>query len=161
VEFDVDGNGTVDLTSPGIPAAGVEATYSSAGTVRPRVTFKDASGTVLYTTTKQVHIVDPADKYSLVKGVFTEMLGRLSAGNNAGASTALTSSASEKYAPIFDALGSAMPSIAGQLGTIQRATFTNGIAEIMLTRTGSNGQSTAYFIYMFKGQDGIWRIDGM
>jgi hypothetical protein len=47
VEFDVDGNGTVDITTPGIPAAGVEATYSSAGTVRPRITFKDASGTVL------------------------------------------------------------------------------------------------------------------
>jgi hypothetical protein len=67
VEFDVDGNGTVDLTSPGIPAAGVEATYSGAGTATPRVTFKDASGTVLYTTTKQVHIVDPADKYNLAK----------------------------------------------------------------------------------------------
>jgi hypothetical protein len=116
---------------------------------------------VLYTTTKQVHIVDPLDKYNLVKGVFTGMLGRLSAGNTTGASTALTTTAYDKYAPVFDALGSALPTVAGQLGTIQRATFTNGVAEIMLTRPGANGQSTAFFIYMIKGQDGIWRIDGM
>jgi hypothetical protein len=129
--------------------------------VRPRVTFKDASGAVIYTTTKQVHIVDPADKYNLVKGVFTEMLGRLSAGNTTGASTALTSTAGDKYMPVFDALGSALPTIASQLGTIQRATFTNGAAEIMLVRPGAGGQSTAFFIYLIKGQDGIWRIDGM
>jgi len=161
VEFDVDGNGTVDLVSPGIPAAGAQATYSSAGTVRPRVTFKDAAGTVIYTTTKQVHIVDPADKYNLVKGVFTGMLGRLSAGNTTGASTALTSTAGDKYLPVFDALGTALPATAGQLGTIQRATFTNGVAEIMLVRPGANGQSTAFFVYMIKDQDGIWRIDAM
>jgi hypothetical protein len=161
VEFDVDGNGTVDITTPGIPVAGVQATYSSAGTASPRITFKDASGSVIYTSTKQVHIVDPVDKYNLVKGVFTGMLGRLSAGNTSGASTALTSGANDKYAPAFDALGSALPTVAGQLGTIQRATFTNGVAEIMLTRSGANGQSAAFFIYMIKGQDGIWRIDGM
>ena len=121
IEFDVDGNGTVDLTTPGIPAAGVEATYSSAGTVRPRVTFKDASGAVLYTTTKQVHIVDPVAKFDVTKNVFTQMLGRLSAGSISSASTALMSSVADKYTSVFTALGSSLPAVASQLGTRCRA----------------------------------------
>jgi hypothetical protein len=161
IEFDVDGNGTVDLTSPGIPAAGVEATYSSAGTVRPRVTFKDASGAVIYTTTKQVHVVDPLDKYNLVKGIYTEMLGRLSAGNVASASTALTSTAGDKYMPIFNSLGASLPSAVVQLGAIESATVTRGVAQIMLVRTDAGGKRTGFFVYLMRGRDGIWRIDGM
>ena len=126
VEFDVDGNGTVDVTTPGIPAAGVQATYSSAGTVRPRITFKDASGTVLYTTTKQVHIVDPADKYNLVKGAYTDMVNRLKAGTNSTALNLFFGHAKATYEDIFNKLGTDLPSIANQLGTVESITFSNG-----------------------------------
>jgi hypothetical protein len=161
IEFDMDGNGTVDYTSPGIPAAGVQATYSSAGTVRPRITFKDASGTVLYTTTKQVHVVDPQAKFNVIKGIYTEMLGRLSAGSITSASTALMSSTADKYTAVFSALGASLPSAVSKLGTVQGGTFTNGVAEALVVRTDAGGQSTAYTVYLIRGVDGIWRIDGM
>jgi hypothetical protein len=160
VEFDVDGNGTVDLTSPGIPAAGVQATYSSAGTVRPRVTFKDASGTVLYTTTKQVHIVDPGDKYNLVKGAFTDMVNRLKAGTNSLALNLFFGHAKPIYEDIFTKLGSDLPTIANQLGTVESISFSKSSAEAIMSRT-VGGTKQVFMIYLMRGEDGIWRIEAL
>jgi hypothetical protein len=160
VEFDVDGNGTVDLTSPGIPAAGVEATYSGAGTATPRVTFKDASGTVLYTTTKQVHIVDPADKYNLVKGAFTDMVNRLKAGTNSLALNLFFGHAKPVYEDVFTKLGTDLPTMANQLGTVERIIFSSGMAQIVMSRSVS-GTKQIFMIYLMRGEDGIWRIESM
>ena len=160
VEFDVDGNGTVDITTPGIPAAGVEATYSSAGTVRPRVTFKDASGAVLYTTTKQVHVVDPADKYDLVKGAFSDMVNRLKAGTNSTALNLFFGHAKATYEDIFNKLGTDLPTIANQLGTVESVTFSLSIAESILSRV-VDGSKQIFSVHLMRGEDGIWRIESM
>jgi hypothetical protein len=160
IEFDVDGNGTVDLTSPGIPAAGVEATYSSAGTVRPRVTFRDASGTVLYTTTKQVHVVDPVAKYGLVKGALTDMVNRLKAGTNSLALNLFFGHARSTYDDVFTKLGADLPAIANQLGTVESINFSKSSAEVVMSRMVS-GTKQIFMIYLVRGEDGIWRIESM
>ena len=160
VEFDVDGNGTVDITTPGLPAAGVEATYSSAGTVRPRITFKDASGTLLYTATKQVHIVDPVDKYNLVKGAYTDMVNRLKAGTNSTALNLFFGHARATYEDIFTKLGTDLPTIANQLGAVESITFSNGMAEVVMSRV-VNGNKQIFMIHLMRGEDGIWRIESM
>ena len=160
IEFDVDGNGTVDLTSPGIPAAGVEATYSSAGTVRPRVTFKDASGAVLYTATKQVHIVDPADKYDLVKGVFSDVMNRLRAGSSSQALNLYFGHAKPVYEDIFTKLGTDLPAIANQFGAVESITFSRSAAQLTLSRMVDGGKQI-FTIQLMRGADGIWRIESM
>jgi hypothetical protein len=160
VEFDVDGNGTVDVTTQGIPAAGVQATYSSAGTVRPRITFKDASGTVLYTTTKQVHIVDPADKYDLVKGVFSDVMNRLKAGSNSQALNLYFGHAKPIYEDIFTKLGTDLPAIANQFGTVESITFSRSAAQLTLSRM-VDGSKQIFTIQLMRGSDGVWRIDSM
>jgi hypothetical protein len=156
----VDGNRTVDLTSPGIPAAGVEATYSGAGTATPRVTFKDASGTVLYTTTKQVHIVDPADKYNRVKGAFTDMVNRLKAGTNSLALNLSFGHARSTYEDIFTKPGTDLPTIANQFGTVESINFSKSSAEVVMSRTVS-GTKQIFMIYLMRGEDGIWRIESI
>ena len=160
VEFDVDGNGTVDITTPGIPAAGVEATYSSAGTVRPRVTFKDASGTVLYTATKQVHIADPIAKYNVLKGVYTDIVGRLSAGNGTSASGLFVNDRRADYQDFFAQIGSNLASVAGQLGQLRGGSITGSHAELVVVRTTADGP-TAFIIHAVRGADGIWRVESM
>ncbi|MBL0142910.1 MAG: hypothetical protein IPP91_12615 [Betaproteobacteria bacterium] len=160
IEFDVDGNGTVDLTTTGIPPAGVQATYSTAGTVRPRITFKDASGTVIYTTTKQTHIVDPADKYDLVKGAFSDMVNRLKAGTNATALNLFFGHAKATYQDVFDKLGTDLPSIANQLGSVKSISFSHSRAELILSRD-AHGSTSVFPVYLMRGEDGIWRIESM
>ncbi len=160
VEFDVDGNGTVDVTTQGIPAAGVQATYSSARTVRPRITFKDASGSVIYTATKQAHIVDPADKYNLVKGAFSDMVNRLKAGTNSTALNLFFGHAQSTYDDIFTKLGTDLPAIANQLGTVESINFSKSSAEVVMSRMVS-GTKQIFMIYLMRGADGIWRIESM
>ncbi|MBL0142906.1 MAG: hypothetical protein IPP91_12595 [Betaproteobacteria bacterium] len=160
IEFDVDGNGTVDLTTTGIPPAGVQATYSTAGTVRPRITFKDASGTVIYTTTKQVHIVDPADKYDLVKGAFSDMVNRLKAGTNATALNLFFGHARSTYEDVFTRLGADLPTVANQLGTVESINFSKSSAEVIMSRM-VNGTKQIFMIYLMRGEDGIWRIESL
>ena len=160
IEFDVDGNGTVDVTTQGIPPTGVVATYSSAGTVRPRVTFKDASGSVIYTATKQVHIIDPADKYDLVKGVFSDVMNRLKAGSNSQALNLYVGHARDTYEDVFNKLGTDLPTIANQFGTVESITFSRSAAQLTLSRI-VEGAKQIFTIQLMRGQDGIWRIDSM
>ena len=128
--------------------------------MRPRITFKDASGTVLYTTTKQVHIVDPADKYNLVKGAYTDMVNRLKAGTNSTALNRFFGHARATYEDIFNKLGTDLPSIANQLGTVESITFSNGTAEVIMSRM-VNGTKQVFQIHLMRGEDGIWRIESM
>jgi len=160
VEFDVDGNGTVDLTTQGLPAAGVQATYSSAGTVWPRITFKDAAGTVIYTTTKQVHIVDPADKYDLVKGAFSDVMNRLKAGTNGLALNLFFGHAKPVYEDIFNKLGTDLPTIANQFGAVESISFSRSAAQLILSRD-VGGSKQIFTIHLIRGEDGVWRIDSM
>ncbi len=160
IEFDVDGNGTVDLTSPGIPAAGVEATYSSAGTASPRITFKDAGGAVIYTTVKKIRIEDPVVKYNLVKGAYTDMVNRLKAGNNSQALNLFFGHAKPVYEDVFTKLGTDLPTMANQLGTVERIIFSSGMAQIVMSRSVS-GTKQIFTIHLMRGEDGIWRIESM
>jgi hypothetical protein len=156
----VDGNRTVDLTSPGIPVAGVEATYSSAGTASPRITFKDAGGAVIYTTVKKIRIEDPVVKYNLVKGAYTDMVNRLKAGNNSQALNLFFGHAKATYEDIFTKLGTDLPAIANQLGAIESITFSKGMAEVVMSRAVS-GSKQIFMIHLMRGEDGIWRIESM
>jgi hypothetical protein len=124
------------------------------------VTFKDASGTVLYTTTKQVHIVDPADKYNLVKGAFTDMVNRLKAGTNSTALNLFFGHARAIYEDIFTKLGTDLPAIANQLGTVESINFSKSSAEVVMSRMVS-GTKQIFMIYLMRGEDGIWRIESM
>ncbi len=160
IEFDVDGNGTVDITMPGIPVAGVQATYSSAGTASPRITFKDAAGAVIYTTTKRVHIIDPADKYDLVKGAFSDVMNRLKAGTNNLALNLFFGHAKPVYEDIFNKLGTDLPTIANQFGTVEGITFSRSAAQLTLSRT-VEGSKQVFTIQLMRGEDGIWRIESM
>jgi hypothetical protein len=160
VEFDVDGNGTVDLTSPGIPAAGVEATYSGAGTASPRITFKDAGGAVIYTTVKKIRIEDPIVKYNVLKGVYTDIVGRLSAGNGTSASGLFVEDRRTDYQDFFTQIGSNLASVAGQLGQLRGGSITGSHAELVVVRTTADGP-TAFIIHVIRGADGVWRVESM
>jgi hypothetical protein len=47
-----------------------------------------------------------------------------------------------------------------QAASIRRG-LANDVAQILLVRQDASGASTGYFIYLIRGQDGIWHIDGM
>ena len=89
------------------------------------------------------------------------MLEKFKAGNITGAMTALTTDAADKYTGVLNSLGSGLASAISRLGTIQHVTLADSVAQILLVRQDASGASTGYFIYLIRGQDGIWHIDGM
>jgi hypothetical protein len=84
----------------------------------------------------------------------------LRAGNIAGAMTAFTGSSYEKYNAIFGALKDSLPTLVDQLGTVVDASFGADIAEYGVVRNTPEGPRRFMF-YLIRGEDGIWRIDGM
>ncbi|MGH6803258.1 MAG: hypothetical protein ACREC3_07810, partial [Methyloceanibacter sp.] len=158
--FDLDGDGTVDYTSSGLPAGTVTGTYPAPGMAQARITFKDSSGATLYTTTKQIHVADPYDKYNLVKGVYSDMGNRLKAGTPSTALNLFFGHAKATYESIFNKLGSGLPAMADQLGAVDSVSVSTTEAELILIRNVA-GAGKAFMIYLIRGQDGIWRIESM
>jgi hypothetical protein len=160
VELDVDGDGSIEFTATGMPTSGLTATYPNAGTMRPRITFKDASGAVLYTVTKQVHVVNVVDRYNLVKGVYTDIVSRMAASNGDLASGLFVESRREDYRNFFSQVGVSLASVAGQLGQLRGASIVGRHAELVVVRDTSEGP-TAFLIHVIRGADGIWRVEHM
>ncbi len=115
---------------------------------------------MIYTTTKQVHIVDPADKYNLVRGAYTDTVNRLKAGTNATALNLFFGYARATYEDIFTKPGTDLPAIANQLGTVESINFSKSSAEIVMPRMVS-GTKQIFMIYLVRGEDGIWRIEAL
>ena len=88
------------------------------------------------------------------------MLNRLSAGNIAGAMTAVTASMQNKYSAIFTTLQPDLRTIVAQLGVLQWISVTDELAEIGIIRSGANGPQT-FQVYVLCCEDGVWRVDGM
>ena len=115
---------------------------------------------MIYTTTKQVHIVDPADKYDLVKGAFSGVMNRLKAGTNGLALNLFFGHAKPVYEDIFNKLGTDLPTIANQFGAVESITFSRSAAQLTLSRM-VEGNKQIFTIQLMRGADGIWRIESM
>lgn len=162
VEIDADNNGTPEAALTGLPGgqATVAFNYSTPGRYTMRISVYDANENVIYTTTRRVRAVDPAELGTKVNSVYSGLVNRLAANNPTGALTAFTGDANQKYADVFAALSASLPSTAAQLGAVVSTTVTEGFAEMALSRSTTNGNQ-AYMIYLIKGGDGVWRIESM
>jgi hypothetical protein len=161
--LDLDGDGypnlIVDPSQFRDRKLAVLATYP-AGTWLATITFYDEQDRVLYSTHKSIVVLLPELFQGNVRAIYENMLLRLRAGNIAGALTAFTGSAQERFNDIFAQLQPDLATIIDQLGTITEITFNLDMAELTLVRTGADA-SQKFMIYLIRSEDGIWRIDGM
>ncbi len=162
IEIDIDDDGTPEQTLTALTDNEVQLdlTFPSPGTYAVRVKVFSATNTVIYSTLRRILARDPRDLAVITGGVFLGMLDRLAAGNISAALSAITGSMQARYQTIFAALQSEMGTIAPQLGTIQWVVVTDELAEIAMSRNGTNGLQT-FQIYVIRSEDGVWRIDGM
>lgn len=161
--LDLDGDGNpnlmVDASQFRDGKLAVLATYP-AGTWLPTITFYDEQGRIIYRTRKSIVVLLPELFQGNVRAIYENMLLRLRAGNIAGALTAFTGSAQERFNDVFTQLQPDLATIIDQLGTITEITFNLDMAELTLVRTGADA-SQKFMIYLIRSEDGIWRIDGM
>ncbi|MFN0314023.1 MAG: hypothetical protein ACKVQA_03165 [Burkholderiales bacterium] len=116
----------------------------------------------IFAKTYAIQVIDPLARDAQLRAVFTGMLDRLRANDIEGALSALTGRTAEKYRVVFNALRQAglLTSAADGLGTINSGTLVTDLAEYQITRNTPNGPRS-FYLYLLRGEDGIWRIDGM
>ncbi|MBK6981860.1 MAG: hypothetical protein IPH30_10450 [Betaproteobacteria bacterium] len=61
---------------------------------------------------------------------------------------------------MFNKLGTDLPTIANQFGTVESITFSRSAAQLVLSREDSGGKQI-FTIQLMRGADGIWRIESM
>ena len=159
---------TITLTcgapSPGSPV-GVgtfHCNYTQPGTYLVQVEVKDVLGMVIYAKTNAVQAKDGNTQDRFVRNVYADMLDLLRAGNVGGAGNLITGGAAENYAALFNALKQEgkLTTAVDQLGTMRGATVGIDMAELLISRNTAQG-TLAYPVWMLRGPDGIWRIEGM
>lgn len=157
IQADFDGNATVDLTTAN--PAGIQNTYTAAGVYRAAITVQDSQG-ANHISQQTIVVNAAADMDTMLRGIYSNMLDRLRVGAIDGALNYVTGGVTEKYKAVFTTLKPNLPSIVDALGTIQGGTIGSDMAEYVVVRNTPNGQQ-AFPVYFLKGEDGVWRIDGM
>ncbi|TAK97110.1 MAG: hypothetical protein EPO07_13880, partial [Verrucomicrobia bacterium] len=156
VALDHGDDGIIDTT---VNYSAFMLTYIVPGTYRIRLTVTDSLGNV----TSQSFVISVTTATGLdpmLRGVYTGMLSRLKGGDITGALTAVTASAYDKYRAVFTALQSNLAAAVDGLGTIQDGRIGSDYAEYLVVRNTVDGPR-GYLIYLIRGEDGVWRIDGM
>jgi uncharacterized repeat protein (TIGR01451 family) len=164
VDVSCSNNGNVDISATSVNTSGASlsvgtCTYPSPGSYQTLVNVIGGSGQIIYSTTQSIYVVAPADQELMVRAVYVGMLGRLTAGDITGALNAMTAGVYAKYSAVFTSLSN-LPSVVSQLGIMQQATVTNDVAEYLIVQNTPTGPAS-FLVYLIRGEDGIWRIDGM
>jgi Glucodextranase, domain B len=155
-------NGDVALASNTLSTAlnPVDCNYTQPGVYRPWVAIRNAADQVIWSDFKLVTVGDALGNIGLVRAIYVGMVDKLKAGNAAGALESFMGHAKDKYAAIFAALGTGLATTAGQLGTIESVTAGDTTAEVSIVRVVGTTK-TSFLVYLFKGEDGVWRIESM
>jgi hypothetical protein len=161
--IDVTSNSSIVFSIPSLDAndqAVYRLTFPSPSTYSVTVTAYGQNNAVLFSTTKRIYVYDAQVLAAQLQLVYTGMLDRLRSGDIAGALTAVTGSRADDFQSLFADLGSDLATVVDQLGVVQQVTFTDSLGEILLTRQSTQGPQS-FTIYLLRGRDGVWRIDGM
>jgi len=158
VEFDVDGNGTVEQTLIAEPWT-TTATYSGSGKINTVVRVTDTSGAI-YTQSVPIVLANQALLDQTLRAVWNGMKTALTAGDKTRAMQYLDASAQRRYGPVFDILLPSMSQIAASFSDLQSVAFSGGIGEYAINRT-INGENRVFFIYFGRNGDGVWRLGSM
>ncbi len=160
IDTDDDGSPEMTLTSLANQQAQIALTYPTPGVHTVRVTVFDASNRAVYLAKRKVHVVNPAELGLKVVDVYASMVARLAANNPTAALKYFTGGAQTVYDNVFNSLGSALPAVAGQLGTLVDGVVTEETAELTLARDTPSGKQM-FMIYLIRGDDGLWHIESM
>ena len=160
VEFDFNDDGSVEFVATSLESAQASGTLTDVGAVRVRVTVKSAEGAVLFSSIKRIEVESAIAKADRLVGVHAEVMSRLANGDIERALNLFAPHSADKHRSIFEALGSNLAAAVSQFGSIENVIFGEEIATLMIVRSTPGGPQ-AFMVNLLRGEDGIWRIDGM
>ncbi len=162
IEIDTQDDGVPDLvlTDLAKDEAVVELNYPNPGVYTVAVRVFDADGAVIYSARRKVKALGRDELAYRVVDVYRTMLDRLGAGNASGALRMFVGDVQARYAQVFADLAVPLPEVAAQLGTPIDGVVAEDWAELTLLRPTADGDQL-YMLYLIRGGDGLWRVEGM
>jgi hypothetical protein len=158
IDYDSDNEIDYDSNEQGAPPTGpVAEIYPDPGIYDATVTVTDSTGNI-HVSIHSITVGHPKD--AMLRGIYQNMMENLRNGNIEGAVAAFSGSSQEKYHAIFTALQSDLSTIVDQFGVLDTGTMGENWAEYVLLREEA-GEQRAYLLYFLRGEDGVWRIEGM
>ncbi len=160
IELSCLGDGTITrtLTAPSL-ALGA-CTYTTPGLYKAKMRVINAQKQVIYTSYQAINVKSASDQDAMLQNVYYSMLAQLKVKNINGALNYVTGGVRDKYNSAFTAMQTSLPTIVDQLGTLQNGVLGGDMAEYVVVRN-QGGANKAFLLYLIRGEDGIWRIDGM
>ncbi len=158
VEVDTRGSGFFDVVRNG-PVSVLSVPYTDSGVFVPRVRVTNAAGAT-FNATQVVRVRTLAEMDAMLRAIYGRMIARLSARDVNGALASVSAGVYAKYQSIFTDVAPRFPGILDSVGELRGGTIGEGYAEYVLVRTTSTGRQ-GFFIYFIRGEDGLWRIEGM
>jgi Big-like domain-containing protein/glucodextranase-like protein len=161
VEFDADSDGISETTVTQFSDGEAQAAFSyTSGTYTLTARAYDAANNLLYVATRKVVVDNPEFLRRRAGSVYQGMVGRLMAGDAAGALEAISDETKSIFQRVFSDLGADIPTIASQLGRAEVRTVADNMAEMAVFRDTAQG-TKVFIVLLFKDSDGLWRIQGM
>lgn len=159
IELDADGSGTYEDISTLGDLFSLQVTTQRL--ILPTLRITEVDDTV-YSLRLGLVVEDPQALYQRAKGVVDSMITRLKGRDIVGATNRITESQALDFTNMFTALdqAGALASSAAAFGAVTSGTLGNDLVELLLVR-GTGDSQQAYWIYLIRGDDGIWRIDSM
>jgi hypothetical protein len=158
VEYDFAGDGSADGVSAGDEGP-AEWVYDLPGSYLASARITDDAGETR-TATLTVTVHERAAFTARLRSVWDGLNLVLLQGNAAAASLRLNESARRKYVPAFEALRADLPRVVESFSPAELTEAGSEVTEFVVTRE-VNGVLRAFFVYMTRGEDGVWRVAGM
>lgn len=158
VAIDFDDDGITDYT--GTTASDLPIfTYPTPGAyvATASLTF---SGHPPVTVKYRVIALALADQRTAICSTYAHLRARLSAQDATGAGHALMGGLKSRLMPLFNALGTSMPSVATNLGILADGLIGFDAADIIAVRDLTS-EVRGYPIHFARDANGVWRIDSM
>lgn len=155
IEGDIDGNGTIDITTTG----DFYALYPTPGVRQATVTVTDTAGNA-FSRTFPIVVRNPDDVDQSLRGIWRGFSAALVSGDMAGALEHFMTQSRPRYAAIFGALAPQLPVIAEAFSTLQKVSTDEDIADYAINRT-VNGSNLIFLVTFIRDKDGVWRLEGM
>lgn len=158
VSIDYDGNGSPDYT--GTTASNLPIfTYPTPGsyTATASLTFSDHAPV---TVKHRVIVLALAEQRTAICSTYAHLRVRLTAQDATGASYSLAGSLKSRLLPLFNALGTRMPTVAVKLGALADGLIGFDAADITAVRDLTD-EVRGYPIHFARDENGVWRITSM
>lgn len=158
IRIDYQGDGTVDFSTTD-PSAQPRFTYQVPGVYTARVTVTDAAGEQ-ESHDVQVVVQDLATLDQDLRALVGTMLSDLRAGDLEAALHAFSPGVRSRYRALFELARTNLAGAVDGLGIVKDGSIAGPLAEYVMVQDRPTGPK-AYFVYLIRARDGLWRIQQM